>query len=144
MPRGRISGNQGQLRWVRANISEYEEVLQRFRQDVDIKKIKSRQEFQKKVSDWGNLKGKQGKRLAQAFEEILTPPPKKRRVRRVAIEEIIPKRMETPTDWQRHEVAILRFEMRRGRGYGKRVASRLEFERSLSSIYKKAHRLRHR
>ena len=108
---------------------------------MDIKKIKSKQEFQEKVTKWAKLKkSSQGARLANAFIDILEPPVRKRRVKRVAIEEILPKRMERPTKWQRHEVAIIRFERKRGRGYAKRVAQRLEFERSLKSIYMKAWR----
>jgi len=119
-------------------LSEYEEPLKRFTKDVNIRRIKTLDEFQNKVQTWSGLEKKtSANKLAKRFLNLLKPVERERVRRGVPVEEIIPRVMKVRKPWTDREVKIL-LQERKKRGYGQRTAIRLG--RTLRSVYLKSWR----
>lgn len=119
---------------------EYEQALRRFKKDVNLKRIKSVRQFFDEVNAWSGLNRRSSDKLAGTFKDMLRPPKKEPRLRREAKAELIPRKTERVQKWDKAELALLRREKAKGRGWAKRFA--VQTGRSQKAAYMKLYWMR--
>lgn len=122
---------------------DYETSYKRFKKDVNLREIKSIDEFYDEVKQWSRISKGSAKRLGDVFKKMREKElgiGKPRKERAISKAELIPMRMRAKRSWDDAELNLLNREKQKGKGYARRVA--LQTGRTLASIYKKNSRLK--